>query len=99
MKTELNFTNARNVLVGAIKEPFAWPGGYEKLIVTDEGGLLCHDCTKKEARRIMADIRDGYNTGWYPAGTVLEMVSPDCSPDDCKSYCDHCGKEIGEIGC
>ena len=96
--TELNFKQARNVLCHALKNPYAWPGGYEVLIVCNDGGLLCAECVKKEARRIMSDIRDGYDTGWYPAGTVIEAVSPDCTGEELMNTCDHCGKMVGELG-
>jgi hypothetical protein len=89
---------ARNTLVSLIKHPYAWPGGYERMMITTDGVLLCSECVRKEARRIMADIRDGYATGWMPGGTCYEAISPDCTPDDCKTYCDHCGKEVGELG-
>ena len=89
------------MLASILKEPYCWPGGYERLIVTECGALLCSKCCKKEAGRIMSDIRDGYNTGWYPAATTYEAVSAECSretSEDLISFCDHCGREFGELG-
>lgn len=91
---------ARNLLIGVIKNPFAWPGGYERLIVTSDGALLCQECVQKEARRIMGDIRDGYNTGWMPEGTCYEAVSAECArevSEDLVCRCDHCSREFGEL--
>lgn len=90
---------ARNMLVDIVKQPYAWPGGYLRLMLTEDGSLLCAKCCQKEARRIMSDIRDGYNTGWLPAGLTYEAVSPDCCPPDRVTYCDNCNTEIGELGC
>lgn len=102
--TQLDFKQARDLLVSVVRQPYAWPGGYERLIATEDGGLLCSECCRKEARRIMSDIRDGYDTGWYPAGSTYEAVSakhcrkfPD--GDDLISSCSHCYREFGEFGC
>lgn len=89
-------TRARDILASVLREPYAWPGCYARHIVTEDGALLCTDCTRREARRIMSDIRDGYNTGWLPAGTVTEAVDADSTTPDLVSYCDHCGAAIGE---
>lgn len=86
----------RNFLASVCREPYAWPGGYERLLLLADGALLCAKCAKQEGARIMSDIRDGYNTGWLPAGMCIEAVSPECTPEGYGSYCDHCGKEIGE---
>lgn len=94
-------TEARNLLVSIIKQPYAWPGGYERLIVTEDGGLLCSECCRKEAKRIMSDVQDGYNTGWFPAGSTYEAVSADYAREvneDLVCHCAHCNREFGELG-
>lgn len=93
-------TNARDQLVSVVKHPYAWPGGYERLIVTKDGALLCSQCVRKEARRIMGDIHDGYDTGWTPAGTCYEAVSAEHTREvdaDLVSQCAHCYREFGEL--
>jgi hypothetical protein len=97
MKTQIKNTKGRELLVSILKQPFAWPGGYERLLVTTDGALLCSQCCKKEATRIMSDCRDGYCTGWLPAGATYEAVSADCCTDDLQSYCDHCNRVFGEL--
>jgi len=91
---------ARNTLVSLLKSPYAWPGGYERLAVLADGALLCSQCCRKEAKRIMSDIRDGYDTGWLIAGTCYEAVDAEsareCDPE-LVSHCDHCGREFGEL--
>ena len=98
MKTRFN-TAARDLLVDIIRNPYAWPGGYERLLILADGALLCSACARKEASRIMGDIRDGYNTGWLPVSQCYEAVSPEYTKkvsEDLLSYCGHCNKEIGE---
>lgn len=95
-------TEARKMLVSILKHPYAWPGGYERLIVTSDGALLCSQCCREQARSIMSDIRDNYSTGWLPAATTYEAVSAECAKEvseDLLCYCDHCGREFGELGC
>lgn len=88
---------ARNLAVSVLRDPYAWPGGYERMIVTADGALLCSQCVKERAREIIGACRDNdRRPGWFPDGVCYEAVSPDCTPEDCKSYCGHCGKEVGE---
>lgn len=99
-QTTVKNKTARNLLVSVIKNPYAWPGGYERLLVTADGALLCSQCARKEAPRIMADIRDGYNTGWLPTGSVYEAVSAGCArevSEELVCRCDHCDREFGEL--
>ena len=92
-------TEARKLLLDIIREPYAWPGGYEKLLLLNDGALLCSQCCRKEARRIMIDIRDEYDTGWLPIALTYEAVSPDCTTEGYGSQCGHCWKPVGELGC
>lgn len=104
MKTRdvLGFKARRDMLVSIVRQPYAWPGGYERLLVVEDGALLCSKCCRKEARRIMSDVRDGYDTGWLPAGLTYEAVSAEASREcdpDLISRCEHCYREFGEMGC
>lgn len=93
-------TEARALALSVIQHPYAWPGGYERLLVTADGALLCSQCARAEARRIMSDCRDGYNTGWLPKATCYEAVSAECAREvdpGLVSYCDHCAREFGEL--
>lgn len=70
------------------RDKFAWPGGYEMAAVTDDGGLLCHDCCRREYYMIRtASSGDGWNVSglWVEDG-------------DSEAYCDHCGRVISEGG-
>ncbi len=95
----MNF-KSRSILIDIIKQPYVWPGGYERLVITADGALLCSQCIRKEAKRIMSDIRDNCDTGWLPKGTCYEAVSADYSREinkDLISYCAHCNREFGEL--
>jgi protein-arginine kinase activator protein McsA len=87
-----------------IRLPYVWPGGYERVAVTSEGAILCHECAKKNFESIVEEMKDGYKYGptqWRIFGFMTEAVSPDGIPDDMKdeliSHCDNCNKEFGEF--
>ena len=67
-----------------IQQPFAWPGMYEKIAITDDGGVLCHKCVKSELRQIARSYK---RDGWH-------VVAVDIAEnyDEEPLYCDHCGK-------
>lgn len=93
-------TKARNIAIDIIRNPYAWPGGYERLLVTNDGALLCSECVRKEAVRIMSDCRDNCDTGWLPAGSAYEAVSAECArecSEELVCHCDHCNREFGEL--
>ena len=65
-------------------EPYAWPGGYPKFAITDDGGCLCQYCCKTEIDRIAESIP---GDGWYVTATAINWEDNDL-------YCDHCGEQI-----
>jgi hypothetical protein len=63
------------------QNPYAWPGGYERFGITDDGGVLCYRCCRDEADC----IDDAYpNDGW---NIVAESH---CAETDSRVQCDHC---------
>ena len=77
MKTE---TIAQSIA----RAPYAFPGGYARLALTDDGGTLCAACCKNEAETIAAsDPGDGWHV-------VAEYVHWEGEPETC----DHCGEEL-----
>jgi len=78
--------------------PFVWPGGYPKFAVTTDGGLLCFDCAKGEARLIMASTKHTLMNGW-------EIEAFDINWENPSMYCDNCAERIesayaeDETGC
>jgi hypothetical protein len=78
-----------NALKDVIRQPYAWPGGYEKVLVTDDGGLLCHKCAKAEYSNILHSTRGDYRDGWQITGAF-------CMADfDGSTECSHCNGIIG----
>ena len=65
--------------------PYAWPGGYERWAITDDGGQLCHRCCKSEARSIAKSVP---GDGWHVVVTIAA-----CEVDDW-SHCNHCSTPL-----
>lgn len=71
----------------AIKERYAWPGGYPLFLVMSDGGALCMDCVTKEAHNIFDSTAKQIQDGWQAAGIEVNW-------DDCDLTCCHCNKPI-----
>lgn len=73
--------------------PFAWPGGYTIVAVTDDGGVLCHKCGMSE-RETIAESYPG--DGWHI--DTLAHTDPDDDAGEWNDYsptcCDHCGEPV-----
>ena len=78
---------ANPIAASIAREPFAWPGGYERFAVTDDGGCLCAACCKSEYAQI-ASASDG--DGWKVIG------QSSAAETDAPTFCDHCGVNIVE---
>jgi len=74
----------------AIRNPYAWPGGYQKSVVCNDGGCLCPYCAKKNHRGIAHDTLKGWRTGWDAAGVECIWEGP--------ASCDHCGRDVSVYG-
>jgi len=46
----------------ALRQPYAWPGGYPLQMATYDG-CICHKCVRKNFRAVAVDTRAGYG-GW-----------------------------------
>ena len=68
-------------------ERFAWPGGYEIYMVTDDGGVLCSPCVVAEWSEVISVSDEG--DGWH-----VVAVDHDGNLDE-PVNCDHCNREIG----
>jgi hypothetical protein len=71
----------------AIRQPYAWPGGYPLHIVMSDGGCLCCDCAKREFLLIARSTIQGQRDGWNAAGIMVNW-------EDIDLLCDHCGRTI-----
>ena len=75
---------AISISLDIIREPFTFPGSYEKIAITDDGGILCHKCVKSELRQIARSYK---GDGWHVVDCDI-VENFDTTP----IYCDHCGK-------
>ena len=73
---------AISISLDIIREPFTFPGSYEKIAITDDGGVLCHACVKSELHQIARSYK---GDGWH----VVHMDIVENFDDPI--YCDHCG--------
>jgi hypothetical protein len=80
--------NMLNPIAASVaREPFAWPGGYERFAITDNGACLCHKCCKAEYAQIAASYP---GDGWHVIGASHDG---EC---DSLTVCDHCSAVIVE---
>lgn len=72
----------------AIRDKYAWPGGYPMYLIMSDGGCLCMECARKEWRLICrAMMFPHYGGGWTAEGAEINW-------EDNELRCDHCGTEI-----
>lgn len=71
----------------AIRDKYAWPGGYPMFIVLSDGEALCMDCARKEYRRLAEATKDNASDGW-------RAVAADINYEDTECYCCHCNNKI-----
>ena len=75
----------------AIREPYAWPGGYEKVLVMSDGEYMHTGCAHENWREIVTahiDKRNGYpNCGW-------EVAAVEVNWEDSDAYCAQCNERV-----
>lgn len=69
------------------REPYAWPGGYPRFLVTTDGGVLCPTCVRKQFRCIAYSAITKQHDGWAPAAADINW-------EDSFLICDHCNERI-----
>lgn len=71
-----------------MRNPYAWPGGYEIRPVMTDGAVLCRACLITERRNILEALADpSYRTGW-------EIACFDVLWEGSSELCGHCSTEI-----
>lgn len=71
----------------AIRQKYAWPGGYQLYAVCSDGGILCTACMRQELHQILRSTRTGASDGWcIEAIEYADAGEPES--------CDHCGDSI-----
>lgn len=81
--------NNSQAIRAAIRQKFAWPGGYALYGICSDGGALCADCMRREYFQIAHSVRHRIRDGWRVTiiGCAAEL--------DGAINCDHCGESIG----
>ena len=76
-----------------IREPYAWPGGYARLAVMNDGELVCPTCLETEFRNVFHSTRGTYGDGWQVVGSTstAEMNHPE------DEYCAHCNVSAASL--
>ena len=70
----------------AIREPYAWPGGYPLYIVMSDGESLSIAAAREHWRSIVHSTIYGYGDGWAAYGAEINWES--------ELYCAHTGERI-----
>lgn len=73
----------RNAIKEALRNPYTWPGGYEKRFSAYDG-FLCADCVRKNLRAVFEDTT--MNAGGWNLSVEVYWEGP-------VHFCD-CGAEI-----
>lgn len=71
----------------AIRDKYAWPGGYPLYLISHDCATVCVECGKKEYTQIAWAARYDHHDSWHMAGAEINWEDPDL-------YCDHCDKLI-----
>ncbi len=73
----------------AIRQPYAWPGGYPKYIIMADGESLSVESAREQWRDIcQATISPGWHgSGWRAAAVDINWENP-------MLYCAHSGERI-----
>jgi len=70
-----------------IRQPYAWPGGYPRYFICDDGEALSFDSAKANKRLVLESLRDCTNDGW-------RILACDINYEDETLTCCHSGESI-----
>ena len=73
-----------------IRQPYAWPGGYPKILIMADGEAMCAECARKNYRLISLATRGHYHDSWAAAGVDIYWEG---EPLQCSNWGD-CEKVI-----
>jgi len=84
--------NPADMAAAVARDGYAWPGGYEMVIVTDDNAVLCRECVRAEYDQVYGEaIRRENGRGWKPAAIGIIGCNMEGRVD-----CDHCGRVISD---
>jgi hypothetical protein len=71
----------------AIRQRYAWPGGYPLYGITSDGCALCVTCMREHWHSIAYAVRHDLRDGWY-------VSAIDINYEDVELHCEHCTGHI-----
>ena len=75
-----------------LEQPYAWPGGYPRYFITNDGVALSYDAARENRQIIEQSISEGCNDGW-------QVVACEINWEDSSLTCDHTNKPIESAYC
>ena len=73
--------------IADLGEPYAWPGGYPRFFITNDGEALSFDAAKENQALIIDSIANKHNDDW-------QVIGCDINWEDNSLYCADTGKRI-----
>jgi hypothetical protein len=70
-----------------LEQPYAWPGGYPRYFITNDGAALSFDAARENQWFIEQSISDACNDGW-------QVVACEINWEDAELYCSHTNELI-----
>ena len=67
----------------AIRQPYAFPGGYPLHLITKDGACLCVECARVNFYNIVYSALRDINDGWLVAGVSINWEDTDLICDNC----------------
>lgn len=91
----MNITSLQDLANTISYGPYAWPGGYPKFFLMQDGETCCFECIKDNKVEVFAAAPDegpatvlrSPDPQWWP-------VAVDINWEDPSMYCAHCGGRI-----
>jgi hypothetical protein len=75
-------------LKNAIRNKYAWPGGYEIFGIASDGSVICCDCMHKEYRQIAYARMHNLTDGWR-----IDAITCTAECEDL-TICEHCNRIV-----
>ena len=69
-----------------IREPYAWPGGYPKILFMSDGECICPTCARENFHQIVNSTKHYLRDGWQATGVMIHWEGEPV-------LCANCGEE------
>ena len=67
----------------AVRQKYAWPGGYPLALLMSDGECLCMDCARKEWKNVFRSTFNNDLDGWQASCSFINWEDQD-------AVCAHC---------